>query len=167
MKNKVLYTTAMMCLVLVGISLKAQVSGRQRFDKREFITRHNAFITAEIGLTSDEAVEFIPIENQMKEKLFETGNECRKMNRDIRSRQSVSDETFLKLIDCNLETRSKELQIEKEYYEKFKKILSPEKLYKYQQAEFKFMREFMSQGDRQRPPRNGNTHKKDNEVDEN
>ncbi|MDR0756676.1 MAG: hypothetical protein LBF85_02385 [Tannerella sp.] len=143
-----------MCLAFVVISLHAQVGNKARFDRQEFITKHNAFITAEVGLTGSEAVEFIPLENQMKEKLFETGNECRKLNREVRSRKSISNETYLKLIDCNLETRLKELQIEKEYYEKFKKILSPEKLYKYQQAEFKFMREFMgNQGDQRRPPR--------------
>jgi hypothetical protein len=156
MKSKILYIIAMICFAFVVISLHAQVDNRQRFDRNEFITKHNAFITAEIGLTGDEAVEFIPLENQMKEKLFEIGNECRKMNRNIRSRQSVSDEVYLKLIDCNLETRIKELQVEKEYYAKFKKILSPEKLYKYQQAEFKFMREFMGNQGPQHPPRDNN-----------
>jgi hypothetical protein len=147
----------MMCLAFVVISLHAQVDNRQRFDRQEFMTKHNAFITAEIGLTGDEAVEFIPMENQMKEKLFEIGNECRKLNREVRSRKSISDEMYLKLIDCNLETRLKELRLEKEYYEKFKKILSPEKLYRYQQAEFKFMREFMgNQGEQRRPPRDDN-----------
>ena len=37
----------------------------------------------------------------------------------------------------------KEFSNEKEYYEKFKKILSPEKLYKYRRAEYKFARSFM------------------------
>ncbi|MDR1602569.1 MAG: hypothetical protein LBS42_09100 [Tannerella sp.] len=145
----------MTCLAFVVVSLQAQVGNRPKFDRQEFITKHNAFITAEIGLTGDEAVEFIPVENQMKEKLFEIGNECRKLNREIRSKKTISDEMYLKLINCNFETRLKELQLEKEYYEEFKKILSPEKLYRYQQAEFKFMREFMgNQGDPQRrPPR--------------
>ena len=37
------------------------------------------------------------------------------------------------------------LKLEKEYHEKFKRILSVEKLYKYQEAEARFMREFMQE----------------------
>lgn len=40
-------------------------------------------------------------------------------------------------------SKMKEAALEKEYYEKFKKILSPEKLYKYRRAEYKFARSFM------------------------
>ena len=36
-----------------------------------------------------------------------------------------------------------EAALEKEYSETFKKILSPEKLYKYRRAEYKFARSFM------------------------
>ena len=38
-----------------------------------------------------------------------------------------------------------EAALEKEYHEKFKRILSVEKLYKYQEAEARFMREFMQE----------------------
>jgi len=41
----------------------------------------------------------------------------------------------------------RQAQLEKEYYEKFKKILSPKKLYRYKRAEGKFAREFMRGGD--------------------
>ncbi len=55
----------------------------------------------------------------------------------------LTDEQRQKLIDCNNEARIKEAKLEKEYYEKFKKILSVEKLHKYQEADAKFMRKFM------------------------
>lgn len=152
MKKNVLYIATAMCLA--SFSIHGQTGNKPRFDKQEFITKHNAYITAEIGLTSDEAVEFIPLENQMKETLFEIGHECRKLNREIRLQKSISDEMYLKIINCNIETHLKELQLTKEYYEKFKKIIPPVKLYKYQQAESKFMREFMGNNqDDRRPPR--------------
>ncbi|MDR1330790.1 MAG: hypothetical protein LBK07_01660 [Tannerella sp.] len=126
------------------------------------MTKRNAYITVEAGLTTDEAVEFIPLENEMKDKLFEIGHECRKQNRDLHSKKSPSDEMYLKLIDCNIETRIREAQLEKDYYAKFKKILSPEKLYRYQQAEFKFMHDFMGgdQGDQRRARNNDNAREK-------
>ncbi|MDR1407405.1 MAG: hypothetical protein LBJ23_05085 [Tannerella sp.] len=155
MKKRILYIIAPICLAFITITLHGQTDSRQKFDRQEFMTKRNAYITAEAKLTAEEAVEFIPLENQMKDKLFEIGHECRKQNRELRSKKSPSDEMYLKLVDCNIETRLKEAQLEKEYYDRFKKILSPEKLYNYQQAEFKFMREFMGdQGDPRRA-RNG------------
>ena len=39
----------------------------------------------------------------------------------------------------------KEAELEKEYYNKFRKVLSPEKLYRYKNAEMKFARIFMKE----------------------
>jgi hypothetical protein len=130
-------------------------SETRRFDRQSFQARRNAYITAEIGLTADEAATFIPLDNELKQKQFDAGRECRKLNRESRSQETLSDKAYIKLIDCNIETRLKEAQLEQEYYEKFKQILSPAKLYKYQQADFKFMREFM-RGDDRRPGRRDN-----------
>jgi hypothetical protein len=126
---------------------------KQKFDKQSFQARRNAYITAEAGLTADEAAAFIPLDNELKQKQFDSGRECRRRNRESRAKKQLSDDACLKLIDCNIETRIKEAQLEKEYYEKFKRILPPQKLYKYQQADFKFMREFMREGERRPRPR--------------
>jgi hypothetical protein len=126
----------------------------QKFDKQSFQARRNAYITAEAGLTPDEAANFIPLDNELKQKQFDAGRECRKLNRESRAKEKLSDEAYLKLIDCSLETRLKEAQLEKDYYEQFKRILPPSKLYKYLQADFKFMREFM-RDDERRPDQQG------------
>jgi hypothetical protein len=118
----------------------------RKFDKQAFQAKRNAYITAEIGLTADEAAEFIPLDNELKQKMFDTGRECRRLTRESRTKEVMPDAVYLKLIDCSIETRIKAAQLEKEYYEKFKRILSPSKLYKYQQADAKFMREFMMDG---------------------
>jgi hypothetical protein len=125
----------------------------QKFDKQAFQAKRNAYITVEAGLTPDEAATFIPLDNELKQKQFDAGRECRKLHRKCRTQEKLSDEACLKLIDCNIETRLKEAQLEKEYYEKFKRILSPLKLYKYQQADFRFMREFMMRDGERRPDR--------------
>jgi hypothetical protein len=126
----------------------------QKFDKQAFQEKRNAYITAETGLTADEAATFIPLDNELKQKLFDAGRECRKLVRESRSLETIPDAICLKLIECNIETRIKEAQLEKEYYEKFKQILSPQKLYKYQQADFKFMKEFMRGGNNHHPKEN-------------
>ena len=115
----------------------------KHFNREAFLAKRNAYITAEVGLTPEEAEQFIPLCNELRQKLFEVGRECRKFSKKVRRSEKVSDADYTKAIDDCLDVRIKEAQIEKEYYEKFKKILSPEKLYKYRDAEFKFARNFM------------------------
>ncbi|MDR0348626.1 MAG: hypothetical protein LBH90_03925 [Tannerella sp.] len=139
---------------IVGLFAQEDSREKRKFEKEAYQTKRNAYITAEIGLTADEAVDFIPLDNEFKQKMFEAGKECRKLGRDSRAKKVLSDDAYLKLIDCHLDTRLKEAQIEKDYFEKFKKILSAEKLYKYMEADSRFMREFMT-GNQQH-----NNHKK-------
>ena len=91
--------------------------------------------------------KFIPLCNELQEKMFEAGRECRKLSKDLKHNESATDADYLKVIDECVSVNMKQAQLEKEYYEKFKKILSPKKLYKYKRAEGKFVREFMRGGD--------------------
>lgn len=125
------------------VALAQGDKGQRHFDKEAFQAEKNAFITAEVGLTPEEAAAFIPLCNELHEKMFEVGRECRKLSREIKHKQSPTDDDYTKVNDVCLEVKQKEAALEKEYYEKFKKILSPEKLYKYRCAESKFARNFM------------------------
>jgi len=128
---------------MVSVTVSGQENNRTTFDRNEFWVKRNAFITSEIGLTSDEAVKFIPVENEYKQKQFESGRDCRRLTQENQNKKNMTNAEYLKMIDCYLENRMKEVQLEKEYFEKFKKILSPAKLCKYQQADAKFMREYV------------------------
>ena len=116
---------------------------QKHIDREAFLARRNAYITAEAGLTADEAAAFIPLENELQRRKMEVGRECRKLARKNRSHQGLTDRERRELSDCLTETRLKEAQLEKEYIERFKKILSVEKLSKYQQAEAEFLRKFL------------------------
>lgn len=146
--KKSIFITLIAFLFCSSLSLSAQEQKeeKRKFDKEAYQAKRNAYITAEIGLTADEAGDFIPLDNEFRQKMFEIGRECRRLWRENRSKEKISDDNYLKLIDCQIDSKLKEAQIEKEYFEKFKKILSPEKLYKYQQADAKFMKEFMKEG---------------------
>ena len=81
---------------------------------------------------------FIPLCNELRQKKFEVGRECRKLSKEIRHKENPTDADYNKVIDECLDVEIKEAQLEKEYFERFKKILSPEKVYKYRNAEYKF-----------------------------
>ena len=128
---------------MVGMTVSGQTNVRPTFDRNDFMARRNVFIKTEINLTAEEANKFLPLENEFKSKLLEAGQDCRRLTRESQNKNKMTDAEYRKLIDCYLETRLKEAQIEKEYYDKFKTILTPEKIYKYQQADIKFAREYI------------------------
>lgn len=146
--RKIFFITFVTFSVLLCFDASAQ-SGKEHkhFDREAFEAKRNAYITAEVGLTPEEAAQFIPLSNELRQKLFEVGRDCRRLSREVRYKENATDAEYSKVVDDCLEVNFKEAQLEKEYYEKFKKILSPEKLYKYRNAEYKFARSFMK-GDR-------------------
>ncbi len=132
--------------VMQATEMTAQPSKRHKgFDRSAYESRKNAFITAELKLTPEEAAAFIPLTNELERKKFEAGLECRKINRELHKKKSPTAQDFNRAIDACLEVRMKEAGLEKEYYAKFRKILSPEKLYKYKNAEMRFGRIFMEE----------------------
>ena len=118
------------------------------FDRNAFIAKRNAFITSEVGLTSEEATAFIPLINELQQKMFDIGHEYRQMSRSLKQKADASDAEYTRTVEAGLNAELKQAQLQKEYYEKFKKILSPKKIYLYKRAELKFAREFMKDGDR-------------------
>ncbi len=146
--SKLFLMVFMAVSVLLSSEAVAQEGkGKPRFDKEAFQAEKNAFITAEVGLTPEEAAVFIPLCNEMHEKMFDAGRTCRHLSKELRHKSSPTEDDYAKANDACIEAKMKETAIEKEYYEKFKAILSPEKLYKYRCAEYKFARKFMGRRD--------------------
>jgi len=104
-----------------------------------------AYFTKEIGLTEEEAKEFWPLCNELEQKKFEINRNMRQEIRKVRDAQkaekNVSDAEYDRLIDTITGSKEKELEVEKEYLKKIRKILPPEKVFKYQRAEYKFAKE--------------------------
>ena len=144
MKKTFLLTFIVAALFNMVAGLAQAQQGNRQVLGNAFWERRNNFIKAEVGLTADEANRFIPLENEFKQKMFEVGRECRNLMRESQNKQKMTDAEYLKLTDCYLDNRIREAQTEKEYFEKFKKIISPEKLHKYREADAKFSRELIN-----------------------
>ncbi|OAV73327.1 hypothetical protein Barb6_00334 [Bacteroidales bacterium Barb6] len=147
--NKIIVIALAAFLGMSALDARAQQpDGRndkrhRHFDKELFETKINAFITAELGLTPEEAAKFIPLCNEFRQKVFEAGRNCRRLSREVQKKKSPAESDCLKSIDECLEAGIREAELTKEYYEQFKKVLPPEKLCKYRDAEHKFARIFM------------------------
>lgn len=142
--NKIFLITFAAIIAFFSLEISAQENKADRqFDKEAFQAKRNAFISVEMDLTPEEAAAFIPLCDELRQKKFEVGADCRRLSREVRRRKELSDADYLRVIDECVEVEVREAELEKEYYSQFKKILPPEKLYKYREAEFKFARHFM------------------------
>jgi len=93
--NKIFFITFVAISVLLSFNATAQEKKEQRhFDREAFEARRNAFITAEVGLTPEEAAQFIPLCNELRQKKFEVGRECRKLSKEIR-RYKCNEKYFI------------------------------------------------------------------------
>lgn len=157
--KRILIFAVTMLMVVPVVEAHNPQHGGPPFDRKAFEAKLNAYIIAEVELTPEEAGKFIPLVEEFRQKKFELGFEMRRFQRELRSKKNVSDEELTKVIDLSLDVKAKEISLEKEYYEKFKAILSPRKILKYQQAELSFARDFFSKDERG----NGNKDTKDNQ----
>jgi Spy/CpxP family protein refolding chaperone len=133
--------------ILIALFSCISVSAQQAFSKEDFKQRRAAYLKKELDLTNEESARFIPLSEELMEKKFDLFREAREKSRAIRDRNNVSDEEYEKVIDAWVTSRLKEAFLEKEYYQKFKRVLPIRKVRKYQEVDMKFMRNLMDRND--------------------
>lgn len=150
MKRRLLFVLGIFFLIPV-FTLSAQdkkAEEQKRQELENFRAKRVDYFTKEIGLTEKEAREFWPICNELDEKKFELNRNMRLEIKKVRDAQkagkNVSDAEYDNLINIVISTKEKEVELDKEYIKKMRKILSAEKVSKYQRAEYKFARETFS-----------------------
>lgn len=131
-------------LVLVGgMSYTFANEGcNQHLSPEEFRAKQEAFITERAELTLAEAKKFFPIYFELQAKKKEINDniwkELRKGKED-KLTDAQYEEIMLKVYDLRLASD----KLDKSYYEKYKKVLSPKKIYQVQRAEARFHREIL------------------------
>lgn len=139
-------------ILFIGtLSLFAYNGNYQHISKEEFQAKQQAFLTEKAGLTEQESQQFFPVYFELDKKKRELNDQVWKLLRKGDSEQLTDaqyEEMLLKVYDLRIESD----QLDKKYYDRFKKILSPQKIYKVQRAEAKFHREML----KNMPQRKGN-----------
>ena len=141
MKKVNIFLIVMSVLFSFSMQLLAQDGGR-RFDRDDFFSKRNAYIAAAIELTTEEAAVFFPMDNDLIHKKFELGRECRRIERELREKKDKTDDECNKLLRCKEDVKEKSSKLDREYQEKFKKVLSAEKMLKYERADRDFFESY-------------------------
>lgn len=131
----------LLCFIfIVGALTSSAFAQSRKVSMAEFEKRKMEFIRTEAQLTQDEAGRYFPLYSELSKKKFDLYKQHRdKVESMKQNNQNMTDEEYRQLLDNDVEVKLKEAELEKKYSEKFEKALSPEKLYRAQQAERKFM----------------------------
>ncbi|RUT73170.1 hypothetical protein [Ancylomarina longa] len=98
-----------------------------------------SFITEQLSLTPKEAQIFWPVYNELEQKKRELRNKNRTLFRTLRDKQdNLTDKELTKLSDQLIELRLEDVNLDKTYHEKFKKILPPKKILELYHSEKQF-----------------------------
>src|SRR5690554_237624 len=143
MKRNIIMLLFAFMLSINFISLTAQNQNR-RMNIEEFEKRKVEYIRKEAGLTEAEANKFFPMNNELTKKKFELRKNHRDRVQRIKDNSDISDAEYRKLLEDDVEVRLQEAALDKEYAKKFENVLTPEKLYRAQQAEREFMQKEVS-----------------------
>ena len=115
---------------------------KQRCSEDEFRMKKQAYITEKAGLTSEEAQAFFPIyfelQEKKKEKNKETWSNARKG-----MKPETSEEEYQEIINQHFNSQHEILDLEKEYIDKYRKVLTDKKIYMVYRAEIKFNRNML------------------------
>jgi hypothetical protein len=102
----------------------------------EMKAKRAAFFTERIGFTEQEAQQFWPVYNKLQDEKGRLSKKLRDFHHNIKCNDKGEKIiNYEEITDEMVNIKVQEANLDKVYHQKFKKILSPEKLFKYYQAE--------------------------------
>jgi hypothetical protein len=132
-------------IFFVLITLTLSISGYAQKNPDRLKNRVEAqrigFIIQRLSLTPEESQQFWSLYNELTAKVKQIRNAV-KMEKPF---DEMSDEETEKLILAQMDKETRELALRKEYYQKFKKVISVKKIAKLYKAERDFKAEMLKQ----------------------
>ena len=152
--KKILFASLLLLLAAVTANAQERPIKKPHFSPEEFQAKQKAYITEKADLTTQEAEAFFPLFFELQKKKFELERNVRKDFKKERNEKMTEEECrnfVYKMADTKIEIA----KLEREYTEKYLKVLPPCKLRRVQHAEGSFQRDLMKKMTEQRPKRNG------------
>ena len=103
-----------------------------------------AHITEKLALTPDEAQTFWPVYNELEAKMKAVRKERRKNRKDTKANHdSMSDKELMAAVEAELDFEQQELNLKRQYNQKFSKILPIKKVVLLHEAQEGFKRRLL------------------------
>jgi len=149
MKKKGILLLLLLGITSTNILLFAQRDDKRKAEFEQFKEKRVAFITKAMDLSTDEANAFWPLYNELQEKKFELNQQLKKaiyeFAKSEKAGKTHSESEYKDMVNLTAQFKINDANLEEEYIDKFSKIISYEKIYRYQQAELQFARQMLKQ----------------------
>ncbi|KAA6336301.1 hypothetical protein EZS27_015544 [termite gut metagenome] len=139
MKSRIIL---LLVFCVFSLDLWAAKEYHQYITPDEFRHKQKVFIMEKAKLTPKEAAEFFPIYFEFQDKKMELNDQIAQLMHGTKE-EKMMETQYKEAIDKMYELRSIQNELDKIYYEKFKKVLSYKKIYYVQRAEMRFHRELL------------------------
>lgn len=141
---------SILCAVFAIFVFSARLAAQElnEEDRNRYVTqirayKHDYFVK-ELDLTKEQQNTFFDLYDNMEDRIMDLGTETRSLERDALS-ESASPEAVETAAAALYRQKVQEGEIEMEYFEKFKNILSARQLVLLKQAERKFNQQLLRQ----------------------
>lgn len=108
------------------------------------------YLTKELELTREQQTKFYPLYEEMEDNEAKINDEARAMEKRVAEMPNASDLEYEKATEAVYDAAVRSAQLEREYMDKFKDILSRKQLFRLKAVERQFNREMMKQHHRLR-----------------
>lgn len=136
MRKSIFLLLSVCVLSLYTSALSAQ---NKKMNMADYEKRKMEFVQKEAGLTKAEADKYFPLNNELNQKKFDLHKRHRDKVQRIKDNSNISNEEYRRLLENDVDIKLKEAALDKEYAPKFERVLTPEKLYRAQEAERSFI----------------------------
>lgn len=141
MRKSNIFLLSVFILFLYTAALSGQ---NKKMNMADYEKRKMEFVRKEAGLTQAEADKYFPLNNELTQKKFDLHKRHRDKVQRIKDNSNISDEEYRRMLEDDVEIKLQEAALDKEYAPKFERVLTPEKLYRAQQAERSFIQKEVS-----------------------
>jgi hypothetical protein len=149
MRKKGILLLLLLGLTNANLYLFAQHDERRKAEFEEFKEKRVAFITKAMDLTGDEAKAFWPLYNELQEKKFDLNQQQRKtileFKKSEKEGKTHTESEYKDMVDLITQFKINDAKLDEEYITKFVKVISYEKVFRYQQSELQFARQMLNQ----------------------
>lgn len=153
MKKRFIYFIALLLASVGSFTASGQTTEDQRHEQRKermqkIQSAKIAFITEKINLNPDEAQKFWPVYNQLEEERRGIRHKGRELRDDKIA--SLTDQQIREALNQRLVLQQTEVNLEKQYMERFLKVITPRQLATFYRAEKEFTDILLKKLDAQR-----------------
>ncbi len=139
----------LLIVLLFCCSCVCVLAQNRKLSKEEFRAHQEAFITENAQLTAAEAKAFFPLYFELQDKKAQQNKKAREQIGRGKD-GNLSEEEYSRIVEAVVQARIATDQLDLEYLQKYKQILSARKIYQIQRAEMKFHRHLLKPEDKKK-----------------